>query len=812
MGAGFEFFLGGYDLEMLTIRQLLRTVPGTRVHDHQLAWGAAASSYRNEIADCLAAGNKAVLIELKNDLGLSSEQQSVIIVDHHDDRAGRDVPTSLEQVFELLKLPKEQWTTDYRLVAANDRGGVPGLRDAGATAEEIRTIRQRDRDAQGITFEEESIGKQAALDARSLFGGRLKVAHIPHDRTATVTDALAPEMGGADYENLVIQSPCKTYFYGSGWCIHALKLRYPGGWSGGELPERGFWGIEQLLDEKQVIKTIEGAMSTKPPSEIPVRAFHHILFWPVIMRGPARSDAEDGEDSSIEPFIKAFEAAGWKEEAGQKNGVHEDYSYAEVVYFHPFVRDFLFGDGKTTNDKRTLRRFARDDLKSLRVKIEMGTDQNPDPLDVALRVERAELLLIRPRIALFLVEVSNRTLTAKTVEIAKDRTPLNLQQVMYLQSQLRHIYPPYFKPAGHGDCPTAVEWNLEAVSTFQTTLSPESQFREFTMTGAEPPVYAHWRKLFENDPANPQIAPLRSALGRNSGGLFLQQLLDDRMPAMSFISVDNPREIHQDDEDRLPAFDTPALDYESEFRDRIREGLRYTRFRHWGTTYYCNGTSFTEVCNSEWFSNILLGHFRAHYSHLAVISQYQHAALLYFADELADCAKEMADGSAEERTDEGWRERLRKLQHRFLKFRTRSYFTEVSNQIQAKDLFRLWQDQLGTAALFERVSDASADVYEAVENHEMKMLTVQQKKLADVATVGLKMSIVLTVVSLIVAWAGLYNEKIKANPFGGEAVVWGPWIWLLLSGGVSLIAFLLFLKLANLPLEPDSRRSKGLRS
>ena len=111
---------------------------------------------------------------------------------------------------------------------------------------------------------------------------------------------------------------------------------------------------------------------------------------------------------------------------------------------------------------------------------------------------------------------------------------------------------------------------------------------------------------------------------------------------MSFIAVHNPAEIHQDDLDRLPAFDTPGLDYEPEFRDRLRDSFQYTRFRHWGTTYYCNGTSFAMLCGIGGFTDLLLTHFRRHYTHLGVIAHFQHAALLYFADEMAETAKELA--------------------------------------------------------------------------------------------------------------------------------------------------------------------------
>src|SRR5207244_1932273 len=102
--------------------------------------------------------------------------------------------------------------------------------------------RTADRAAQGITPQQELQGKQAAAAARSLAGGRLTLVRLPHGGTATVTDALEPALGGPGYKNLLIVSPDELNFYGTGNLVLALDQQFPGGWYGGSLPERGFWG------------------------------------------------------------------------------------------------------------------------------------------------------------------------------------------------------------------------------------------------------------------------------------------------------------------------------------------------------------------------------------------------------------------------------------------------------------------------------------------------------------------------------------------------------------------------------------------
>ncbi|MDQ3960178.1 MAG: hypothetical protein M3255_07855 [Pseudomonadota bacterium] len=104
-----------------------------------------------------------MLIELQDDLGLDPER--VVVIDHHGERVGADQPTSLHQVFDLLGLPSTRWSRWCELVAANDLGYIPTMREAGATQKEIVKVRAADRAAQGITAEEETQGAQAVAQA-----------------------------------------------------------------------------------------------------------------------------------------------------------------------------------------------------------------------------------------------------------------------------------------------------------------------------------------------------------------------------------------------------------------------------------------------------------------------------------------------------------------------------------------------------------------------------------------------------------------------------------------------------------------------
>ncbi|ETX03376.1 MAG: hypothetical protein ETSY2_33635 [Candidatus Entotheonella gemina] len=304
------FFLGGYDLEMLTIRDLLREYNPECVYDNQLSWGASTSAYQAEIASALTHHMTPVLVELPDDLDLDPSR--IIVVDHHGERAGKDRPSSLHQVFDLLDLPPERWTRWFDLVAANDSGYIPAMLALGAAPAEIAEVRAADRAAQGISEEQERQGANAAAQATVLADGKLTLVHLEHNRTATVTDRLQPELGGPGYDNLLVLSPDETNFYGTGDLIAQLDEAFPGGWSGGALPERGFWGHSSSQPDVLpfILKCInpsdapcQPAAAAQSPSLL-----HELTRFPTLVRAFDRVEENQGGPGIDGETIQEFSA------------------------------------------------------------------------------------------------------------------------------------------------------------------------------------------------------------------------------------------------------------------------------------------------------------------------------------------------------------------------------------------------------------------------------------------------------------------------------------------------------------------------
>lgn len=142
------FLLGGYDLEMQTIRELLDKLRIDYV-DKKLGWNNALLSEYRDILDEYADKPDCTIygIELKEDVPPPS---NYVRIDHHNDFIDR--PSSIEQVLSVLNITPDR---HQQLVGANDARYIPGMLALGATRQEVDEIRKADRKAQGVTDEDE---------------------------------------------------------------------------------------------------------------------------------------------------------------------------------------------------------------------------------------------------------------------------------------------------------------------------------------------------------------------------------------------------------------------------------------------------------------------------------------------------------------------------------------------------------------------------------------------------------------------------------------------------------------------------------
>jgi hypothetical protein len=241
----FWFFEGGQDLEMKSIDAHLKRA-GVRHSNKNLAWGAKASDYREEIEVAVARGYVPVLIELEVDIDLPED---AIDINHHDDRAGE--PSSILQVLDLLDIKP---TRHDLLVAVNDSDFLHGLLRFGATPAEIAEIRSGERQIQAITAEQEEQAVAALRDMRieEINGVALGIVdNLPHSRFAPVSDH-AFAGGQVDCLVSVYRGKEGSHEIQFEWypeLVRALAEKYPDSWSGGQ-----YWG--SYADPDEVIRFI----------------------------------------------------------------------------------------------------------------------------------------------------------------------------------------------------------------------------------------------------------------------------------------------------------------------------------------------------------------------------------------------------------------------------------------------------------------------------------------------------------------------------------------------------------------------------
>lgn len=247
------FLLGGSDLEMATIKELLNQYKEI-YFDKQLLWqNARLDAYREELdrfgdqPDIQIYG-----IELREHIS-SMCYGNYRLIDHHNALSAN--PASIIQVASIIG---HSLTPYQQLVAANDSGYIPAMQQLGATAEQIKEIRRLDRIYQGVTEKDEKLAELAILYHLEQHGSLISVK-TELSCFSPICDRLYP------FDNLLVYTDKEWVFYGQG--VEKIKSRYAKQIKEGCLyyggGERGFLGAvvdafspEEIIQMKNEIITL----------------------------------------------------------------------------------------------------------------------------------------------------------------------------------------------------------------------------------------------------------------------------------------------------------------------------------------------------------------------------------------------------------------------------------------------------------------------------------------------------------------------------------------------------------------------------
>lgn len=349
----YVFFLGGIDTEMLEIEKILKSKKQTYFNKN-LSWGAKLSDYESELKK-IKEDEFAVLIELLID----NEEllpKHHLIIDHHNEYSitseGKPQKSSLEQIATLLNVPLSR---DQLLIACNDVDIYRGLRRINATQEEIEKIDNLEFNAQGINDKDLEQAK-TDLENNSLIykENDLIIIKTKSYKTRPFFKFLFDySKGDFIYKHIFILTKTDNYkmtFYsGTGEIVNRLKNYFHKDkysqsntdqffFYGGNLPETGYFGINQILN----INFITNLISERTHSS-------HIFLFPFVF-DKTNQEEEDIFDISINENL-------WERENLSFNQTSISYpiqeeiinKYNKLVYFYQFINETLYS---ISNDKK----------------------------------------------------------------------------------------------------------------------------------------------------------------------------------------------------------------------------------------------------------------------------------------------------------------------------------------------------------------------------------------------------------------------------------------------------------------------------
>jgi hypothetical protein len=172
----------------------------------------------------------------------------------------------------------------------------------------------------------------------------------------------------------------------------------------------------------------------------------------------------------------------------------------------------------------------------------------------------------------------------------------------------------------------------------------------------------------------------------------------------------------------------------------------YDRYFHEGTEmpgpntrFLLSGHAFTIVADGassrEDNERGLLGQFRHQYFLLFLMSHFHKAALLMLSDRLVAAIKQLEIKSADSAAQ--FRRETYRLQEIFMRFTQRYWFTEVSDQAQTRDLFRLQRMHLGNDDLYKELRGEIFDMVQYLDSDVLRRQSGTIHRLTAVTIVGL---------------------------------------------------------------------------
>jgi hypothetical protein len=471
------------------------------------------------------------------------------------------------------------------------------------------------------------------------------------------------------------------------------------------------------------------AIATPVAAEPMVRHFRQIVLWPlqvVCSDAKARHKGYDARLGELAPGL-------WRlvdDEFGNPDTPVEERHYREFVSFLPHVQRFLYGDGagptqKLGRNAAPLRIYRRHDVARVRMVLQPGS------APITCGVAHIDLC--------FFHEVDTIVLA---FELHADELPLSVaQDIIY---RFGRAYPPGWTEAGEPmHCPAQVEWlDASGVVLAASNYEVRGEFLSFVGERRAPNIARHWEYL---------LHPLVPSAKSNKAELQFRQVEYYRMPVMAYMVLDALSAIGPPDYVRLALAAGPGergtMPYADRFLADFETRYCYDRFHHGGarpdlvdTRFLCCGHAFVVIAGGDRAFLLdgergLLGQFRHQLFLLFMLAHFHKASLLMLSDRLVAATKLLDPGTRA--GPRRFREEMFGLQEKYIMFSQRYYFSEVSDQVHARDLFRMMRSHLVTEELYEEVRSELGELVQYLDSSLLRRQSASMHRLTTVTILGL---------------------------------------------------------------------------
>jgi|GEM_PF-414466 len=708
------FFLGGLDLEMLEIKNILEEKNLTIIN-RELSWGAKLSDYKDELSkeDDSTKKQTYVFIELEMDDKHLLEGKEYKIIDHHNEQSHKK--SSLEQLIEFLntELGIEVAFTRYRqLIAINDVKHIKGMQEADASESEIAEIRAADRKAQGITESEEALAKESVKSFKR-DDGLITTIKAQTDRFSAITDFIYQEKS----KHLIIYNEQSLNYYGpaKNELVSFLKNKSVGQflYHGGD--ENGFLGIEKyklspdqlsaLVDEITGWIYEDEKITQLPVTEKQEVYSYHLFSFPFIFKGKDGKagefswplDQEQQEEMTAICADKLVKADKWNNE-GLEFSPKYILDYNEQNYFYPFIYNSIYGNRTESKSMQ----YLQVDLDKYDSKEYIITYSKYDKNFKGFKEHTYTLQI--DNVALQLYSTGVGVLMFYLGNYKKDQSAPD--DILRINQFGRRLYPPFlgatkrfteaedYENFGEGLAGSKADENNNLKNTVRGVKQLELP-SSLKVLGTECTFEKYQKSLTRPEDLR-QLPDFMLDLFKSKDGqkiIKIKPVLDDRMfvlcwygnPSISMaLSGRDDRFLKNDWWYHYVHVDNPGFKtcQNNEMAADLIKKATNPRWSKFGTLFGITDYSFVVLSTDHqslknYGSEFLVNHLRTMYHKMVGLCLFQRASLLGFSEQLQNNS-----------SGKNAHKNIRSIYKNYSLFINQHYFREITPQTQGIELYR----------------------------------------------------------------------------------------------------------------------------